>query len=610
MSKSIKKEEKLPLRQIINNTFFMIRYAVRLDRFFMLCYFLIVCVGFVMNTLFDTVILKGIIDRLYNNTPIKDLIIYIIIGTMLATLAELLTQCLTHVNNIRLIDFTGRVQQELLEKTSKIDLICYDHKEYFDDFVIATSQCEQMLQQAIGCVTYLIGNALSIVTASVFISTINPMVAIFPVLGFIVNIITRFTITKLEYEFEIQQKKIRRKSDYSRRVFYQPEYAKEIKLTDIYIPLHKQFEDAIKEEQAAARKYGIKIAIFSLINWIVVFTFLSYFCLPMYLGYLALVKLSIALGDVASLNNAANTIRNHLDGTNYALVYFQRVGLYADRFRKFVDYKVNIEEAQGTADIPGTLQPLEINHLTYRYDGSDHDSLHDISLSIKPGEKIAIVGENGAGKTTFVKLLMHLYNPTSGEILYGRHNINDFNTAQYRDKIGAVFQDYQIYAATLAENVLMREYKKEDEETVLKALELADFSSKLKKLDHGIHTELTREFSENGSLLSGGESQKVAIARLFAKTTNLSLAILDEPSSALDPIAEYTLNTNIMELCKHSSIIFISHRLSTTRDADRIYMFEHGQIIEQGTHAELMALNGQYAKMFEKQAKNYKLKSM
>ncbi|MDO5519696.1 MAG: ABC transporter ATP-binding protein [bacterium] len=610
MAKITKKKDKLPLTEIIRNTFFMIRYAVRLDKFFMICYFSVVCIGFVINTLFDTVILKGIIDRLYNNTPINDLIIYIIIGTLLATLAEILTECLEHVNHIRLIDFTGRVQQELLAKTAKIDLICYDHKEYFDDFVIATSQCEIMLQQAIGCVTYLIGNALAIITASAFISTINPVVAIFPVLGFIVNIITRFSITKLEYEFELAQKKIRRKSDYSRRVFYQPEYAKEIKLTNIFIPLHKQFEDAIKEEQAAARKYGIKIAILSLVNWIVVFTFLSYFCIPMYLGYLALVKLSISLGDVASLNNAANTIGNRLDGTNYALVYFQRVGLYADRFRKFIDYKVNIEEAKGTATVPATLQPLEINHLTYRYDGADHDSLHDVSLSIKPGEKIAIVGENGAGKTTFVKLLMHLYNPTTGEIRYGNYNINEFNTLEYRDKIGAVFQDYQIYAATLAENVLMRECRKEDEAIVLKALESADFSNKLKKLDHGIHTELTREFNEDGSLLSGGEAQKVAIARLFAKTTHLSLAILDEPSSALDPIAEYTLNTNIMELCKHSSIIFISHRLSTTRDADRIYMFEHGQIIEQGTHAELMALDGQYAKMFEKQAKNYKLKSM
>lgn len=151
----------------------------------------------------------------------------------------------------------------------------------------------------------------------------------------------------------------------------------------------------------------------------------------------------------------------------------------------------------------------------------------------------------------------------------------------------------------------MDEVKPGDEKRIVEALKLADFEEKLQSLPEGIQSNMTREFMEDGIMLSGGESQKVAIARMFAKTGKLSLAILDEPSSDLDPLAEYKLNKNMMENAKDATIIFISHRLSTTRDADHIYMFENGQVIEQRTHEELMALNGQNALMFEKQAHYY-----
>lgn len=218
---------------------------------------------------------------------------------------------------------------------------------------------------------------------------------------------------------------------------------------------------------------------------------------------------------------------------------------------------------------------------------------------------MAFVGENGAGKTTLVKLLMHLYDVTDGSICYGGHDIREYGTGEYRERIGAVFQDYQIYGATLAENVLMDEVEVGDRERILEALKQADFEKRLSRLPDGPDTNMTREFREDGTMLSGGEAQKVAIARMFVRTGKQFLAILDEPSSALDPLAEYQLNTNMMKNAGDAAVIFISHRLSTTRDADRIYMFENGRIIEQGSHQELMRLGGKYAAMFEKQAYYY-----
>lgn len=283
----------------------------------------------------------------------------------------------------------------------------------------------------------------------------------------------------------------------------------------------------------------------------------------------------------------------------------QVIGQYGDRFRKLLDYETNIEGHVGSFAVPAEQKELVLENVCFKYPGTEKNILDNVSMTIHPGEKIAIVGENGAGKTTFVKLIMRLYDVTGVSISYGGHDIRDYTTDEYRAVIGAVFQDYQIYGATLAENVVMGEYGEADEERVRKALEMADFGNRLKTLPKGLDTELTKEFVEEGVNLSGGEAQKVAIARMFAKENANAVSILDEPSSALDPVSEYRLNENLIKNAGDSTVIFISHRLSTTRMADRIYLFSEGGIKEQGTHDELMALGGEYCEMFERQAKNY-----
>jgi ATP-binding cassette subfamily B protein len=362
------------------------------------------------------------------------------------------------------------------------------------------------------------------------------------------------------------------------------------------------------------------------------------------------------------MDNAQNNVRNQLDGMNYALVDFQRVGQFAERFRHFMDYEAKIESRPGTVTLPPAAKradaALAIENLTFRYEGAAADTLTDVSLTVRPGERVAIVGENGAGKSTFIKLLMRLYEPTAGSIRYAGRDCREYSTNDWRSLFGAVFQDYQLYGTSLAENVIMgeradvsrpAETRPQQDERVRRALELADFDRKLAKLPHGLDTEMTREFDDDGTMLSGGESQKVAISRMFAKSlltastkpnatasdieaspagatpngyasscahgatasdiktgpAGLNIAILDEPSSALDPRAESALNKNMLAVTANAAVIFISHRLSTTRDADRIYLFERGRIVEQGTHEELMQLNGGYAAMFEKQAHYY-----
>ena len=604
-TKTSEKQDKLTIRRIMSNVFYVLKYALRIDKAVVLLAIGSFIVCGVIYALFDTWFLKIFIDMLSDKAiDLKATLIFIIIGILVMGVGQAIEVLVDNWVRAKFVKMTGKIQEDFIRKVADVDLICYDHKEYFDDFVIAASQSEEMITNTVVYMGFALGCVTTILTLGGLIMTINPIIAIFPILGFLINIVTRFSITKIEYNYEMERRRVMRKADYSKRIFYQPEYAKEIKLSKIEIPLRRQFEEAIDDITSKAKIAGIKIAILSLINWIFVFTFLSFFCVPMYLGYLALVKLGIGLGDVAAMNNAQSTVRNRLDSLNYAMVGFQNIGQFAERFRRFIEYDINIEGHKGIKEVPEEKSVLEIKDMSFRYEGANEDTLKHIQMTIKPGEKVAIVGENGAGKTTFVKLLMRLYDVSEGAICYGGEDIRSFSTKAYRDIFGAVFQDYQLYGTTLEQNVCMDDISL-DEERIKKALNLADFGAKLERLPKGLKTEMTREFSDEGTMLSGGEAQKVAIARMFAKTGKLAIAILDEPSSALDPFAEYKLNRNMMKAAKDATIIFISHRLSTTREADRIYMFEHGEIIEHGSHDELMALNGEYAKMFEKQAYYY-----
>ena len=598
------KEEKITIREMIGNVTYLLKYAGRYDKPLILKIMILnilLLSGMAAN---DTFILKLIINGLTGNMAFQNIMVLLLISLVLVVILEWIHQLLNEWAKAKLIPLSGRIQRDLAEKNSLKDLIFYDDPETYDTYAVVSQRADELVSDAVTVVSKIIGGTVSLFVAAAMILTIDPILAIFPVAGFIVNLATRFKIEKINYTWWVEYRKKLRKAEYSKRVFYQPEFAKECKLTDVRGPLRLQFDEALDEAAEEGRIYGPPLTWVSLVNWISVFTVFSFFAIPAYLGYLALVVKSIALGEVASANNAANYVRRNLNEINYCLVDFQVIGRYGSKLIKLLEYKPNIEVADGLTPEKGSGE-LVLSHVSFRYPNTEEDTLKDISIEIHPGEKIAIVGENGAGKTTFVKLLMRLYDVTGGSISYGGHDIREYNTRKYRKKISAVFQDYNIYAATVAENVLLRKANEEDEEDVRHALKKADFGRKLDSLPLGIHTPLTREFDEDGVNLSGGEAQKIAISRVFLKNEDRAVSILDEPSSALDPVSEYKLNKNLIENAGDNTVIFISHRLSTTRMADRIYLFEHGKIIEQGTHDELMAQNGRYREMFDRQARNY-----
>ncbi|MDE7247586.1 MAG: ABC transporter ATP-binding protein/permease, partial [Lachnospiraceae bacterium] len=276
---------------------------------------------------------------------------------------------------------------------------------------------------------------------------------------------------------------------------------------------------------------------------------------------------------------------------------------YIYRIREFLQMEAAIVSEENEI-VPEVGGDLSVEHVNFGY-FPDKMILKDITFSIKTGQKVALVGYNGSGKTTLVKLLLRLYDPDTGKICYHGKDIRKYQVMSYRRSIGSVFQDFKLYAATLKENVLMdaEEGSREESYRVEQALYDAHFTLEDNRLSYQIETPLTTEFEKDGVNLSGGEAQKVAIARTLYRKQNM--IIMDEPSSALDPLAEYRLNQELNEIAKDKTVVFISHRLSTVCDADCIYMMENGRIVETGTHEELLTRDGKYAAMWKIQAGLY-----
>ncbi len=281
----------------------------------------------------------------------------------------------------------------------------------------------------------------------------------------------------------------------------------------------------------------------------------------------------------------------------------KKCSLQIDDLRTFLDYD---EGANGDfLPLPDTDKyTFQFKNVSFKYEGAEDYALKNLNLTLEAGKRLAVVGLNGAGKTTFIKLLLRLYDVTEGEILLNGVNVKRYNRTEYYTLFAPVFQNVEVFAFPIAENISMKSPDETDTPLSESCARKAGLSDKLDSLTDGINTELLKVLRDDGVDLSGGEKQKLALARALYK--NAPIIVLDEPTAALDPLAEYNLYKSFDEIISNKSAVYISHRLSSTRFCDGIAMFKAGEMVEYGTHEELLSKGGDYAEMFEIQAQYYK----
>ena len=320
----------------------------------------------------------------------------------------------------------------------------------------------------------------------------------------------------------------------------------------------------------------------------------------LYLGYLA-IKGAISVGDFTMcVSSASELYWSMYRVVTYSMDVRKRCS-YASQFLQFLDYPAAM--VTGDRKVKDGEHVIEFRDVSFRYPRSENDVLRHVNLKIGAGEHLSIVGLNGAGKTTFIKLLCRLYAVTEGEIRIDGVNIMEYSEEEYRRLFAVVFQDFQLFAFTLRENIALGDVGFSEEE-IKRVLELSGFYEDAEKLEKGLDTVLYKSFDEKGTELSGGQRQKVAISRALYR--NAPIVILDEPTAALDPVAEYDIYRKFNDLVGGKTAIYISHRLSSCKFCDHIAVFAQDTICEYGTHEELLELEGGiYAKMFRTQARHY-----
>lgn len=496
-----------------------------------------------------------------------------------------------------------KIKFQFYEKAKELDLECYDNPEYYDQLVLVLAEVDNQIDR---CVTFLQNTASGIavfVSTGIYFFMKDKVSILFAAVSFVMAFGFNQLFNRLTFKIRIARNPHERKRDYVKRVFYLSDYAKELRLNpEVTGVLFERFEEANEEVYQVEKRNANRRFFLSFMRRYVSNSFFSDVLYISYLVFQATVRKALSFSSVAILYNSFGRLKRGMSIFTDVYPFACETSLYVQKIRDFLEYEPKIVSKKGLLPTLGAKE-IELQGVSFAYRREEENLLKDISLHIRPGQKIALVGYNGAGKTTLVKLLMRLYDVGEGRITADGVDIRDYQVEKYRQSIGTVFQDFKIFAGNVRENVLMNVADHCEEESVRQALSESGLLEKVQEMREGLDTPLTTEIMESGVNLSGGESQKLAIARVFYQKAGLM--ILDEPSSALDPIAEYQLNHAMMQATKDKTVIFISHRLSTTRLADYIVMLEKGRIVEQGTHEGLLTMNGKYAQMWRVQAGAY-----
>ncbi|NED95086.1 ABC transporter ATP-binding protein [Phytoactinopolyspora alkaliphila] len=505
-------------------------------------------------------------------------------------------------NQLRLLSelVVRKTWQRLLDVAAAVGLRAFESPDFYNRLeriqTNALSRPFQLTQGVIG----MVGGAAGSVGLSIAIISLEPLLLPLLLLAGIPVFITSRKESRREFNFTVAQTPRLRMRGYLGMIQTGRDEAKEIRAYGLAGALRERFDRVYTHYIADLRVHLRHRTRLAVLGNSVSALFLAGTLLALVWlvgrGRVTLAEAGAAIVAIRLLSQQVNTLFRGIQ-------QIFESGLFLNDLSDFVSLQPAAEEAESGAPAPDSFSTLSAHGLTFTYPGSTQPVLHEVSVEMKKGEIVALVGENGSGKTTLAKLLAALYEPTSGTISWDGTDISTYSRPHLRRSIAVVFQDFVRYHLTARENIgLGRPERLDDEAAIAAAAQRAGIHHAIDALPQGMDTMLSKMF-KGGRDLSGGQWQRIALARAFFR--DAPFVILDEPSASLDARAEHALFQSLRDLLGGRTVLFISHRFSTVRTADRIYVLGDGRVTEQGTHDELMALDGHYAELFRLQAAAY-----
>ncbi len=550
--------------------------------------------------LVNVLVMPYIIDELLSDRCVEKLALYAVIivvgGGMLSLISEMLSQKMVKYD----ISMDAFFSLRLSKKVMEMDFQHTECKEALDQLQAAQNGYPNYSGGVYGISTQFFGvvsNALTLVSLVTLIALNAPVLFLVIIATVLLNAYMMSNINRLEVKHNMSRSKRDRIFNYFAFKLTDFRYGKDIRLYNANRMMVDKW-DSYRDEDI---KDLVNEANHTVVFWFGrgFFNAVRNFATYIYLGVLAITG-KITIGVFTQMISAGAAFNSSMENI---MMYFQNVSKncsYAVEYVNFMEYPDAI--SKGNKKIKPCEHTIEFHDVTFKYPGTDVLVLDKINLTLHPGEHLSVVGLNGAGKTTFVKLLCRLYDPTEGTILLDGTDIREYDYEEYMKLFSPVFQDFKLLAFTMWENVVLD--KDETDEKVKALLKKVGLEEKVNSLENGEQTLLFKTFDENGIEPSGGEQQKLAIARALYK--DAPVVILDEPTAALDPVAEYEIYRQFDSLVGGKSAIYISHRLSSCKFCHKIAVFGNGRVAEYGTHDELIKLSdGIYAQMFKAQAQYY-----